>query len=756
MRWLNNLSIGRKLYLLIGLSLAGLLLLAGGEYLALRAVKVHGPLYTEIIQGKDLIADILPPPAYIIESYLNVFELMQAAEAGADAAALNSLVDKAHRLRTEYTARWEYWQTALPDGQLKTTMVKTAAEAALAFYTARDDRFLPALLAGDLAAARAVEQAALRPAYERHRAAVDEVVTLATAHNATVEVAATTMIQQSELGMFAVAGLTAVLVVLVGVVIARAITRPVAALTRSAAAIADGDLNQTIALDTQDEIGQLARAFRAMVAYLTDMTAVAARLQAGDLTVNVTPRSDRDAFGQTFAQMTVSLRTLLTQVAGNAGRVTATSRDLAGAAEEAGQATHQISVTMQQVANGANQQSQSVARTAASMEEMRRAIDGVAKGAQEQAHAVAATSAVMGELAQAVGSLWTGTQSQATAVDQATAAHAGLERSLTAVGQATTAAVQAVGQAAQTAGEGAHLATQSMANMQRVQSTTEQLAARVRDLGKRTGQVGSIVETIDDIASQTNLLALNAAIEAARAGEHGKGFAIVADEVRKLAERSTQATQEIGTMIKLVQTGAAEVVDAMQAAGGDVRTAVDATSAAGTAFQTIAAEARGLSGQVNTIEAAVADMERVSTTLQTALHQVGALATEHRRTADTMNTLNGRVVAGLDNFSAVVEENTAATEEMAASAGEVTQSVENIASVSEENSAAVEQVSASAEQMSAQVQSVTDSAQALADLAQELQTVVARFKLAAELAPPGPVPAPNGRPAARPLALVGR
>jgi methyl-accepting chemotaxis protein len=64
-----------------------------------------------------------------------------------------------------------------------------------------------------------------------------------------------------------------------------------------------------------------------------------------------------------------------------------------------------------------------------------------------------------------------------------------------------------------------------------------------------TGQIGAIVQPIDEIAAQTNLLALNAATEAARAGEHGKGFAVVADEVRKLAERSSTATKEITELI---------------------------------------------------------------------------------------------------------------------------------------------------------------------------------------------------------------
>jgi methyl-accepting chemotaxis protein len=273
------------------------------------------------------------------------------------------------------------------------------------------------------------------------------------------------------------------------------------------------------------------------------------------------------------------------------------------------------------------------------------------------------------------------------------------------------------------------LVTQSVEGIQKVRSATEQLAGRVRGLGQQSARIGSIVETIDDIASQTNLLALNAAIEAARAGAHGKGFAVVAGEVRKLAERSAAATKEIGGMIRTIQNDVTEAVQAMGRAGQDVSAAVTLTDQAGVAFREIADRSQESASRMLTVREAVAAMAQMDQQLERAVKEALAITEQNQQAAEAMGNLNQQMVSSLDAVSAVVEENTAATAEMSSGAGRVAQAIDNIAQVSDANGAAVDEVNAAAHQVTSQVAQVEASAQAVADMAQTLRALVAQFNL---------------------------
>ncbi len=154
------------------------------------------------------------------------------------------------------------------------------------------------------------------------------------------------------------------------------------------------------------------------------------------------------------------------------------------------------------------------------------------------------------------------------------------------------ASAEAARRALDAAEQGNRSVRDTLEGMQRIRSSVQATAKRIKALGDRSLEISEIVNVINDITEQTNLLALNAAIEAARAGEAGRGFAVVADEVRKLAEHSRTATKDIAALIKAIQAETNDAVVVMEEGTREVEIGAKLADQAGRALDAISSVVR--------------------------------------------------------------------------------------------------------------------------------------------------------------------
>ncbi len=214
---------------------------------------------------------------------------------------------------------------------------------------------------------------------------------------------------------------------------------------------------------------------------------------------------------------------------------------------------------------------------------------------------------------------------------------------------------------------------QSVTQMKSLEMKVSDSSKVVFELADKTKEISEILNVITDIANQTNLLALNAAIEAARAGEQGRGFAVVADEVRKLAEQAGKSTSEISEIIYSVEQEAQKAGVAMSEVVEGVKLGSEVIDYNGQAFNEIADVIKEISAKVGEISRATEDIT----------HKVD----------------------------------------------EGVNSVESIAAITEESSAGTEELSASMEQQNASMQEINGMASLLAQMAEELNHSLSKFKI---------------------------
>ena len=277
------------------------------------------------------------------------------------------------------------------------------------------------------------------------------------------------------------------------------------------------------------------------------------------------------------------------------------------------------------------------------------------------------------QVAQSIVKVAEGTNMQLEAVNATSSAIDNLNETIKTIAADAVSAAQQSKSASDVAREGGKTLEEAIAQIKSIEESSKKTTEAVAKLGESSKEIGQIVDTISGIAEQTNLLALNAAIEAARAGEQGRGFAVVADEVRKLAESSREAAQKISELIEVSQEDT---------------------------------------------QKAIADMERGSKEVHVGTENIISMGDALRKIIDIV-----------EQVSAQVQDISAAIKSMAGNGEQIVGHIRSIEQSSKNSAEEAETVSAATQEQTASTHEIANAATNLAEMANQLQHEVQKFKL---------------------------
>ncbi len=577
-----------------GLALAaGIVAVAGVGAQTLQTLKVNGPIYKQIVDGKDLIADILPPPLYLIESYALANEVV------VDPQTATANLPRFEALKTLYDQRREYWKAStLPDDLRSKLYGEVIAKGDIYWNTLQND-VKPALAANN-ASAITPALAKLRVEFHDHETAVNELVTMASDYLVSREAYAAAESSSRETIVLTL-GLLLFATALGSVYfIHRRALKPLGEITGFMTNMATGDFTASVPhANRRDEIGHIAAAVEVFRQAGLENQRLQAETEAARAEVDH-ERSLRDRDRMIEAE---ALRFVIEALGAGLHRL----------------AECNIRMTLDDAFDPRFEPlrqdfNHSIATFQGTLERVMEETRRLLENSQE--------------MREASGNLSSRTEQQAAALEQTSAALEQVTATVRASAQRTSDTRELVREAKNCALASGDVVRSAVSAMERIESASS--------------EIGQIIGVIDEIAFQTNLLALNAGVEAARAGEAGKGFAVVAQEVRELAQRSANAARDIKG---LVQKSSIEVSSGVQLVG-DTGTALDQigefVSRIDTNVDAIATAAREQAIGLQEISAAINSIDQMTQQNAAMVEETTAISNTLAQGAVQLTTLVNR------------------------------------------------------------------------------------------------------------------
>jgi len=679
---MKNLKIKTKIMLLVASLLTGLLVVFFVSHFTSEKIRVNGYMYSRIVEGKDLVADILPPPEYIIEAYLLSLELADEHFASEHTDMIQDFIER----KNEYFDRHEYWlkDSLIQNEEIMNLLLEDSYKPAKEFFDIAEKQVIPLIQEKKYEEANIIVMNILSPLYQEHRKSIDKVVQLSIKQNGEIEAQAEQTISNSTFLILLIVIITILIAIALYIFISSGIQKQIKALTHQTKIITN-NINEGVLSfrskpeDVSKEFQDVLIGFNASLDAVTTPLNISAeyfeKIGNGNIPViildeykgdfNKIKQSinncinsicdliiDTNKLSFSAIQGKLDTRANVTDHNGDYQQIIVgmnnTLEAITGPVNVAVEYIDKIAIgdipphieqvfygEFEKVKNNLNlmidtfnkitEQAKKLADGDLTVKlESRSTKDELIHSLQDMVIAISRVVENVQTSADNIAGASQQMSSNSQMVSQGANQQASAAEEVSSSMEEMSSNIQ---QNTDNAQQTDKIATSAAHGIEKVSVSSTESLKSIRNIAEK-------ITIIEDIAFQTNILALNAAVEAARAGEHGKGFAVVAAEVRKLAERSKIAAEEINALSK-------SSVNVTEEAGGLMETIIPDIEKTAKLVQEITASSLEQNSGANQINNAITQLNEVTQQNAAAAEEMATASEELASQADELRSMVG-------------------------------------------------------------------------------------------------------------------